>query len=85
MASENCPHNYEVGLVVKLNPVEKETNQIVIAKLNCARVQDKPNLPLTLRNVDFHRGQALDNSSTVISGRAPTRMGRTVVPIPRLT
>jgi hypothetical protein len=30
-------------------------------------------------------GQALDNSNTVISGLAPSRMGKPVVPMPRLT
>jgi len=29
------------------------------------------------------RGQVLDNSSIVISGRAPTRMGKPVIPMPR--
>jgi len=31
------------------------------------------------------RGQVLDNSSIVISGRAPSRIGKPVVPMPRLT
>ena len=30
-------------------------------------------------------GQVLVNSNTVISGRAPSRMGKAVVPMPRLT